>query len=211
MCGRYSTTTTDAAVLNERFAVQHGLETFVPSRNVKPTQEAAVVTMQDGQRTLAAMRWGLIPPWARDATIASKTFNARAETVADKPSFHHAFRRRRCLVLATGFYEWQQEGRRKVPYQFVVGDGDLFAFAGLYETWKSPSGETWQTYTVITTPPNDLVAPIHNRMPVILPRDVEAIWLDRSSRTRTICSRCSCRILPTRCRSDRWMERSSGK
>ncbi len=116
MCGRYATTTTDAGVLRERFAVQQGLETFVPSRNVKPTQEAAVVTMQDGQRNLAAMRWGLIPPWAKDATIASKTFNARAETVADKPSFRQAFRRRRCLVPATGFYEWQQEGRRKVPY-----------------------------------------------------------------------------------------------
>ncbi|MDP9314346.1 MAG: SOS response-associated peptidase [Chloroflexota bacterium] len=178
MCGRYATTTTDAGVLRERFAVQQGLETFVPSRNVKPTQEAAVVTMQDGQRNLAAMRWGLIPPWARDATIASKTFNARAETVADKPSFRQAFRRRRCLVPATGFYEWQQEGRRKVPYQFVVGAGELFAFAGLHETWQSPSGEQVQTYTIITTDPNDLVAPIHNRMPVILPRDVEAVWLD---------------------------------
>ncbi len=178
MCGRYSTTNTDAAVLRERFAVQHGLETFVPSSNVKPTQEAVVVTSQDGHRDLVAMRWGLIPRWAKDATIASRTFNARAETVADKPSFRHAFRRRRCLVPATGFYEWQHEGRRKVPYQFIVGDGEVFAFAGLYETWQSPSGENVQTYTIITTTPNDLVAPVHNRMPVILPRDTEAAWLD---------------------------------
>ncbi len=178
MCGRYATTNTDAGVLRERFAVQQGLETFVPSHNVKPTQDAPVVLACGTDRELASMRWGLIPPWAKDATIASKTFNARAETVADKPSFRHAFRRRRCLVPATGFYEWQQDGRRKVPYQFVVGDGDLFAFAGLYETWQSPSGENVQTYSIITTDPNDLVAPIHNRMPVILPRDVEAVWLD---------------------------------
>ncbi len=178
MCGRYTTTNTDAGVLRERFAVQQGLETFVPSHNVKPTQDAPVVLARSTDRALASMRWGLIPPWAKDATIASKTFNARAETVGDKPSFRHAFRRRRCLVPATGFYEWQTEGRRKVPYQFVVGDGELFAFAGLYETWQSPSGEKVQTYTIITTNPNDLVAPIHNRMPVILPRDVEAVWLD---------------------------------
>lgn len=178
MCGRYSTADIDTAVLRERFAVQHGLETFTPSNNVKPTQESAVVVLQQGRPDLVAMRWGLIPPWAKDASIAGKTFNARAETVADKPTFRHAFRRRRCLVPATGFYEWQQEGRRKVPYEFIVGDRDLFAFAGLFETWKGPTGETFQTYTIITTTPNELVAPIHNRMPVILPRSAEAIWLD---------------------------------
>lgn len=178
MCGRYSTTNTDAAVLRERFAVQNRLETFTPSLNVKPTQEAPVVISCDGDQVLTAMRWGLIPPWAKDAAIASKTFNARAETVAEKPSFRHAFRRRRCLVPAVGFYEWQHEGGRKVPYEFGVDDGDVFAFAGLYEMWRSPSGKTCQTYTIITTTPNDLVAPIHNRMPVILPRAVEAVWLD---------------------------------
>jgi putative SOS response-associated peptidase YedK len=165
-------------VLREHFGVQQGLETLAPSDNVKPTQAVPVIVQRDGMRELATMRWGLIPPWAKDAAIASTTFNARAETVADKPSFRHAFRRRRCLVPATGFYEWQQEGRRKVPYEFVVGDGELFAFAGLYESWRDPQGELLHTYTIITTTPNEIVAPVQNRMPVILQRIHEAVWLD---------------------------------
>jgi putative SOS response-associated peptidase YedK len=124
------------------------------------------------------MRWGLIPPWAKDASIASKLFNARAETVAEKASFRNAFRKRRCLVPATGFYEWRTEGKTKTPFRFVVDDGAPFAFAGLHETWRDHAGETIQSYTLITTTPNELVAPIHNRMPVILTRDAEEIWLD---------------------------------
>lgn len=178
MCGRYSTEGIATTDLRERFAVQHVQESVVPSHNVKPTQDAPVIIMHDGERELTAMRWGLIPAWAKDATIAGKLFNARAETVSDKPSFRSALRRRRCLVPATGFYEWQQQGRRKVPCQFVVGAGDLFAFAGLYETWRDPSDQTVHSYTIITTTPNELVAPIHNRMPVILPRDAEALWID---------------------------------
>ena len=178
MCGRYSTADTDPTALRERFVVKQGLDMFRRAPNVKPTQDSTVVIERNGDRALELMRWGLIPPWAKDATIASKTFNARAETVADKPSFRHAFRRRRCLVPATGFYEWQQAGKHKVPYQFVIGDGELFAFAGLYETWHSANGDAVHTYTIITTTANDLVAPVHNRMPVILPREVEAIWLD---------------------------------
>lgn len=178
MCGRYSTENMDATVLRERFVVQRSLETFTSSHNVKPTHEAPVVIARDDERELTAMHWGLVPPWAKDPAIAGKMFNARAETIADKPAFRNAFRRRRCLVPATGFYEWQQQDRRKVPYQFVVGDGEVFAFAGLYETWRSPGGDMLHTYTIITTTPNDLVAPVHNRMPVILPRDVEAVWLD---------------------------------
>lgn len=178
MCGRYTTTNTDAAVLRERFAVQRSIEAFTPSHNVKPTQDAPVVIARDGDRELASMRWGLIPAWAKEATIGGKMFNARAETVAEKPSFRHAFRRRRCLVPATGFYEWQADGRHKVPREFVVGDGEVFAFAGLYETWRNPGGDPIHSYAIITTTPNELVAPIHNRMPVILPRDTEAVWLD---------------------------------
>jgi putative SOS response-associated peptidase YedK len=178
MCGRYAIATTDGAVLRERFAVQRAVEPLPPSENVKPTQAAPVVIARDDECELVAMRWGLIPPWAKDSSIASTTFNARAETVAEKPTFRHAFRRRRCLVPATAFYEWQQDGRRKVPFAFVVGDGELFALAGLYATWHSPSGEPVQTYTILTTTPNELVAPVHNRMPVILSPDVEAAWLD---------------------------------
>lgn len=178
MCGRYSTGNTDAASLRERFAVQQGLESLRPSSNIKPTQDAPVVIARDGDRELTLMRWGLIPAWAKDTMIGSKTFNARAETVAEKPSFRQAFRRRRCLVPGTGFYEWQGEGRHKTPYRFSVGDDEIFAFAGLYETWRQPTGELLYTYTIITTTPNELVAPVHNRMPVILPRDAEAMWID---------------------------------
>jgi putative SOS response-associated peptidase YedK len=178
MCGRYSTTNTTSAALRERFAVQHGLETYQPSANVKPTQDAPVVLIHDGERELAEMRWGLIPAWAKDVAIGSKMFNARAETLAEKPSFRHAFRRRRCLIPATGFYEWQAHGREKIPHRFIVGNGDVFAFAGLYESWRSGDGEPIHSFTIITTTPNEMVAPVHNRMPVILPRAAEAVWLD---------------------------------
>ncbi len=178
MCGRYAIAVPDAAVLRERFAVQQGLETWTPSQNLKPTQAAPVVVIRNDARELTVMRWGLIPTWAKDAKIGNNMFNARAETVADKPSFRAAFRRRRCLIPATGFYEWRQEDRRNVPYEFFVDDGEVFAFAGLYEAWRDPRGETLWSYTIITTTPNELVAPIHNRMPVILPYEHESLWLD---------------------------------
>jgi putative SOS response-associated peptidase YedK len=107
-------------------------------------------------------------------------FNARAETVREKPAFKSAFRRKRCLGPATGFYEWKTEGRGKKPYLFTVGDHELFGFAGLYDTWRMPNGDVLRSYTIITTTPNELVADVHDRMPVILPRDQEQIWIDES-------------------------------
>jgi putative SOS response-associated peptidase YedK len=178
MCGRYSSDGIDVSTLVERFDVQNTLEAFAPNHNIKPTQEAPVVIEHDSARELYLMRWGLVPFWAKDPKIGYKMFNARAETVGEKPAFKSSFRRKRCLVPATGFYEWKQEGRGKVPYLFTVGDSEVFGFAGLYDTWRTPNGETLYTYTVITTTPNQLVAQAHDRMPVILPRDREQLWID---------------------------------
>lgn len=178
MCGRYALTVDDGAVLRERFAVQRLPATLNASANIKPTQSAPVVLQGTDARELVLMRWGLIPAWARARASSAPLFNARAESVADKPAFRAALRRRRCLVPATAFYEWRAEGRRKVPYAFVVGDDELFALAGLYEVWRDDTGAAVWSYTIITTTPNALVAPVHDRMPVILPREHEALWLD---------------------------------
>lgn len=178
MCGRYSTSSTDIATVAERFDAQPTLEEYQPNHNIKPSQDAPTVVAHDDKRELYLMHWGLIPFWAKDPKIGYKMFNARSETVAEKPAFKSSFRRKRCLVPATGFYEWKQEGRGKVPYLFTVGDHEIFGFAGLYDTWRTPNGELLSTYTIITTSANTLVSSVHDRMPVILPRDQEQLWLN---------------------------------
>jgi putative SOS response-associated peptidase YedK len=178
MCGRYSTSSAVISALAERFNAQQKLEEYEPNHNIKPTQDAPTVLEHEDQRHLYLMHWGLIPFWAKDPKIGYKMFNARAETVAEKPAFKNSFRRKRCLVPATGFYEWKQEGRGKVPYLFTVGDNEIFGFAGLYDTWRTPNGEHLYTYTIITTSANELVSSVHDRMPVILPRDQEQLWID---------------------------------
>jgi putative SOS response-associated peptidase YedK len=178
MCGRYTSDGLDVATLVERFEAEQQLEAYQPNPNIKPTQNAATVVEREGKRELFLMQWGLVPFWAKDRKIGYKMFNARAETVAEKPAFKGSFKRKRCLVPATGFYEWKQEARGKVPYLFTVGDREVFGFAGLYDTWRSPEGELLYTYTIITTRPNELVAQAHDRMPVILPRGQEQAWLD---------------------------------
>jgi putative SOS response-associated peptidase YedK len=180
MCGRYTSDGIDVSKLVERFDAQKTLEEYEPNPNIKPTQDAPVVVEHDDERELHLMQWGLVPFWAKDPKIGSKMFNARAETVGEKPAFKSSFRRKRCLVPATGFYEWKQEGRGKVPYLFTVGDDEIFGFAGLYDTWRTPNGEVLYTYTIITTAPNELVSEVHDRMPVVLPRDKEQIWIDSS-------------------------------
>ena len=178
MCGRYSDEGTTVSELAERFDAQPKLESFAPSANIKPTHTAPVVVAQNGQRELQGMQWGLIPSWAKDPKIGYKTFNARAETVAEKPAFRHAFKQQRCLVPARAFYEWLSENGRKVPYMFSLEDNEPFAFAGLYDVWTTPRGEALYTYTIITTTPNDLVERVPNRMPVMLAPHAEAVWLD---------------------------------
>ena len=124
------------------------------------------------------MRWGLIPSWAKSASVGSRMINARAETVAERPSFRTAFQRRRCLVLADGFYEWERKGSSRRPMRIVIASGEPFAFAGLWDAWRDPKGEIVCSCAIITTSANELLSPIHDRMPVILPRKLESFWLD---------------------------------
>ena len=176
MCGRYSLIA-DIQELARQFEFDGtGFENS-PRYNVAPTQSVLTVTNRE-ERQGEFMRWGLIPSWAKDPSIGNRMINARGETVAQKPSFRNALQRRRCLVLADGFYEWQKVGKGKRPMRIVLKSRDPFAFAGLWETWRNPEGETVRSCTIITTEANDLLRPIHERMPVILPRELEEFWLD---------------------------------
>jgi putative SOS response-associated peptidase YedK len=177
MCGRVTIQTPALAIARE-FALT-GIRTALerPRYNLAPTQLMPVV-INDGERMLDAYRWGLIPSWAKEAAIGNKLINARGETVAEKPSFRSALKRRRCLVLVDGWFEWKQSTRPKTPYLFRRKDGRPLAFAGLWEEWTAPdTGEVLRTCTVITTGPNAVMAPIHDRMPVILPPSAQELWL----------------------------------
>ena len=176
MCGRYSLIA-DLGELAPRFESDGNWLNLKSSYNVAPTQEVLTVVGGESRRA-GYMRWGLIPSWAKDPSIGSRMINARAETVAEKPAFRTALRRRRCLVLADGFYEWQRVGRAKRPMRVVMRSGEPFAFAGLWETWRDPEGKIVPSCTIITTEANDLLRPIQGRMPVILSRDDEDFWLD---------------------------------
>lgn len=176
MCGRYNLIT-NAQALVDFFKVRNHLE-FRSRYNIAPSQDAPVVRSDGAQRELALLRWGLIPHWAKDMKIGYHTINARAESVARKPAFRDAFRHRRCLVPATGFYEWKATASGKQPYNIRIGEGRLFAFAGLWEQWRRAAGAAVESFTIIVTEANKTVLPLHDRMPVILhPRDYEA-WLD---------------------------------
>lgn len=176
MCGRYSLIA-DIQELARQFEFDGTGFVHEPRYNVAPTQSVLTVTNREGRRG-EFMRWGLIPSWAKDASIGNRMINARGETVAEKPSFRTALQRRRCLVLADGFYEWQKVGKGKRPMRIVLNSREPFAFAGLWETWRDPEGETVRSCTIITTEANDLLRPIHERMPVILPKELEEFWLD---------------------------------
>ena len=180
MCGRYSLIA-DIAELGERFEFDGADLTQAPRYNIAPTQMVLTVTSGDG-RHASYMRWGLIPSLAKSDSVGSRMINARAETVAERPSFRNSLQHRRCLVLADGFYEWQRTGKVRRPMRIVMKSGEPFAFAGLWDTWKDPKGEIVRSCTIITTRANDLLNPIHNRMPVILPREPEGFWLDAGVR-----------------------------
>jgi putative SOS response-associated peptidase YedK len=146
--------------------------------NIAPTQEAPVVRLSaEGEREIALLRWGLVPFWAKDRKFGTKAINARSEGIEAKPAFREAFRQRRCIVPATGFFEWQGEPGRKQPFAITLPGQALFAFAGLWERWKAPDGEAMETFAIITTEANEAVARIHDRMPVILPMDAVDTWL----------------------------------
>jgi len=178
MCGRfafYSPAEATAAL----FGVGEALE-IKPRYNIAPTQDiAAVRDGSDGARELALLRWGLVPFWAKDPSIGNRMINARAETVAEKPSFRAAYAKRRCLILADGFYEWRKEGDGKTPYFISLASGEPFAFAGLWEDWHAKdSEESLQSTAIITTAANDFMSTLHHRMPVVLERETANRWLD---------------------------------
>ena len=176
MCGRFALLT-HAEALIERFGVEEVIKRPEPRYNIAPNQNVAVVVQRE-TRQLTEMRWGLVPFWAKDVSIGNRMINSRAETVAEKPSFRSAFKNRRCLILADGFYEWQKVGKIKVPTHIRFKSREPFAFAGLYEYWKTKSGKMLESCTIITTTPNEVMSPIHHRMPVILAPEDEEGWLN---------------------------------
>ncbi len=176
MCARFVIKTPAAEIASE-FKVQDILFDLKTSFNVAPTQNIAAV-INDEVNKLISCRWGLIPPWAKDMSFASRMINARAETVAEKPSFKKPFKTSRCLIVADGFFEWHKINDKKIPIYISMKDGKPFGFAGLYSHWKPPDGKSICTCTIITTEPNELLAPIHNRMPAIVRPDQREIWLD---------------------------------
>lgn len=179
MCGRY-TLKTNLETVAQVFGVQPTVE-ISPRYNIAPTQEVVTILSSDAHPNphLAFLRWGLIPSWAKDESIGSRMINARAETLAEKPSFKRLLRSKRCLVIADGFYEWKHVDGKKVPMYITLKNNEPFAFAGLWDTWKSPEGEPIRSCTLITTTPNEVVAPIHDRMPAILLPQAREVWLDR--------------------------------
>jgi putative SOS response-associated peptidase YedK len=176
MCGRYGIQSSERELLS-RFDLEKIAEQIPMSFNVAPGATMPVVVKQS-PNSLELMRWGLVPRWAKDLDHGLKTINARAETVAEKPMYRKLLGSQRCLVPASGFYEWQKTPKGKQPYWIRLQSGELFAFAGLWDTWHDPEGGELHTYTIITCAPNALMEPIHNRMPVILRRDDEEAWLD---------------------------------
>ena len=183
MCGRF-TLTVDADSIQTYFPWLNDIPPqIVPRYNIAPTQPIAAIP-NDGRNAVDHFIWGLIPYWAKDPTIGSKMINARAETLAEKASFKNPFKRRRCLILADGFYEWANiPGQKtKQPYYFRMEDGAPFAFAGLWEEWHSPEGSELRSATIITTEPNPLVGKVHARMPVILKPEDYSIWLAKEDK-----------------------------
>jgi putative SOS response-associated peptidase YedK len=190
MCGRFRLAR-KKEILEEEFGAEAVGDELAwaamssPRYNVAPSQQIPVLRQdalrQDSttpRRTLSPMLWGMIPSWSRDAAIGYKTINARSESAASRPAFREPLRTQRCLIPADGFYEWRREGKQKFPFCFTMADNSLFAFAGLWDRWRSPQGEIVESCTILTTRPNELLREIHDRMPVILSRRHYDLWLD---------------------------------
>jgi putative SOS response-associated peptidase YedK len=169
-------------VLEEYFALDDLVAAVEPRYNLTPGRAVAVVRERDGQRRLDALQWGLIPFWAKDASIGRKLINARLDSIAEKPAYREAWQRRRCLIPASGFYEWSEprDGRKR-PYFIRPRDEPLLALAGLWERWRTPTGEKLETCVIVTTDANAQLVRIHDRMPLLIPRDAQALWLDPKS------------------------------
>ena len=182
MCGRF-TLATPGQTIAEAFQLAAAPD-LRERYNIAPTQSVAAVRAGASGRELVMLHWGLIPSWSKDAAIGARMINARGETVAEKPSFRAPFRSRRCLILADGFYEWKRVGAGKQPYHIRRIDRRPFALAGLWDRWAPPGGDPVESCTIVTTAPNEVLAPIHDRMPVILPPESHALWLDPEVREK---------------------------
>lgn len=175
MCGRFTLTLTFNEVA-EILKITDEID-WKPRYNIAPMQQVPVV-VNDVEKHLKLLQWGLVPFWAKDTSIGNKMINARAETVDTKPSYRQSFQTQRCLILADGFYEWKREGKSKIPYRFTLKDRTLFGFAGIWDSWMSSDGKTINSCSIITTEANELMTTIHDRMPVILDKEKEEMWLD---------------------------------
>ncbi len=178
MCGRYYLAA-ELRDLMERYEIEDTDIDYVPRYNIAPTQYAPVI-LGGEKRQLRLFRWGLIPSWSRDLSVGQKMINARSETLSEKPSFREPFKKRRCIVPASGFYEWDKSGGKKVPYRFYLQNKPILSMAGLCDVWKSETGENIYSFTIITTEPNKTVAPYHHRMGALLESDGEAVWLQEN-------------------------------
>ena len=171
MCGRY-----DLALEKKRLESHYGIPVesdIAPRYNIAPGQQILVLR----EKGFSYLKWGLVPHWAKDTKIAFKLINARSETILEKPSFREAFKKRRCLIPATGFYEWEKIGKTKQPYRFSMKDGSVFSFSGIWESWNSPEGNIIETCSILTTAPNELMRSFHVRMPVVLDSRHYNLWL----------------------------------
>jgi putative SOS response-associated peptidase YedK len=186
MCGRF-VRKSDLRDLLSVFSAEVLDSQLEPSYNIAPRQPIAVV-LEEGKRKIVTMQWGLVPSWAKDQKIGYKMINARSETILEKPSFRNAFKNRRCLIIADGFYEWKTLGKTKIPIYIFLKDKSPFAMAGIYETWQPPTGEPIRTCSIITTQANELMKPIHQRMPVLLDRQDHNTWLDPNADEKTLLS-----------------------
>jgi len=178
MCGRYRLSRRKQ-IIEEYFDVT-GEDDWIPRYNIAPTQPVPIIRQHPTEpgRKLSLVRWGLIPSWAKDSSGAATMINARSETAATKPAFRDALKSRRCLIPADAFYEWQRTGKTKQPFCFEVGEGELFAFAGLWDRWRAPDGSWLRSCSILTTTANRLTATVHDRMPVILDPGNYDLWLD---------------------------------
>ncbi|MEK5443647.1 MULTISPECIES: SOS response-associated peptidase [unclassified Fredinandcohnia] len=182
MCGRFTLFAEYEDILN-RFDIKAAIEQdlYQPSYNIAPSHSVLSVINDGTQNRLGYLRWGFVPSWAKDEKVGYKMINARAESLAEKPSFRHAFKHRRCLIIADSFYEWKKgPNKTKTPIRIKLKSNDIFAMAGIWERWKSPDGHTLYSCSIITTTPNELMRDIHDRMPVILNKEDEQAWLNPS-------------------------------
>ncbi|CAF22785.1 SOS response-associated peptidase [Candidatus Protochlamydia amoebophila] len=180
MCGRF-TLTAEAINLSERFEIPLKEFTWLPRFNIAPSQSCLTIFIENQQRQIDSMVWGLIPHWSKEKRSNYQMINVRSETLKSKPSFQNLFKTRRCLIPADGFFEWKATRSGKIPFRITLKNGDLFAFAGIWDIWKDKNGEEIKSFAILTTASNSVVNPIHNRMPVILQKTDEAMWLNSSN------------------------------